>query len=102
MKTSSIWKFRAIAGKVMMGLALAAMVGSVNVLPAYGDDHQRIGKHDRGRYEHRGRGYDKRRYMHREGGYNYYQPYGYSERVYAPVYAPPPEPGISIFFPIHR
>ncbi len=79
-----------MAGKIMMGLVLAAMIGSIDVAPALGkDDHDRQGRHDNGRYEHRGRGYDR----------NYYVP---SRRVYVPppvFYAPPPPPGISIWFP---
>ena len=59
MKTSSTWNFRSIVGKIMMGLVLAAMIGSIDVAPALGkDDHKRGGRHDNGRYEHRGRGYD--------------------------------------------
>ncbi len=90
MKTSSSWNFRSIVGKIMMGLVLAAMIGSIDVVPALGkDDHKRMGKHDSGRYEHRGRGYDRDRYVQRR-------------RVYVPprvIYAPPPPPGISIFLP---
>ena len=64
MKTSSTWNFRSIVGKIMMGLVLAAMIGSIDVAPALGkDDHKRMGKHDNGRYEHRGRGYDRDRYV---------------------------------------
>ena len=91
MKRSSICKFRSIAGKILMGLVFSAMLGSTGVGPALGDDdHDRRGRHDNRRYEHRERGYD------------YYQPYGYRERIYAPIYAPAPAPGVGIFFPIHR
>jgi hypothetical protein len=91
MKKSSTWNFRSVVGKVMMGLVLAAMIGSIGVAPALGkDDHKRRGKHYKHRYEQR----DARPY-----GYHY----GYRERVYYPpprvVYAPPPPPGIGIFFP---
>lgn len=100
MKTSGIWKFRSIAGKIMMGLILCAMIGSVDVAPALGDDdHKRMGKHDNGRYEQRGRGYDHERYKH---GKRDYAPYGHRKRVYAPppvVYEPPHPFGIGIFFP---
>ena len=42
MKTSSTWNFRSIVGKIMMGLVLAAMIGSMDVAPALGkDDHKR-------------------------------------------------------------
>jgi hypothetical protein len=81
-----------------MGLVLAAMIGSIDVAPALGkdkDDHKWKGKHDRGRYDHRGRGYDRDR--------RHYGQYGHRERAYYPpppvVYAPPPPPGIGIFFP---
>jgi len=91
MKTSSRWNFRSIVGKIVMGLVLAAMIGSIDVGPAFGKDDKRMGKHDKGRYEQRGRDY-------RPYGY-----YGHRERVYYPpprvIYAPPPPPGISIFFP---
>jgi len=113
MKISSIWKLRSIAGKITMGLALAAMIGSIDVVPALGYDHDREGRH--GRYEHRGRWHDHYRYEHRgrwhdhyryEHNRRYYRPYyGYREGYYSPppvIYAPPPQPGIGIFFPIHR
>jgi hypothetical protein len=70
----------------MMGLVLAGMIGSIDVVPAFADDR----RHGNVRYEQRGHGYDRDRYDRR-----YYRPYGYSERVYAP----PPPPGIGIFFP---
>jgi hypothetical protein len=101
MKTSSIWNFRSIVGNIMMGLVLAAMIGSIDVAPA-------LGKDDNGRYEDRGRGYDNDRYGH---GRRVYRRHGYRKRVYvsppviyAPlpppvIFAPPPPPGISIFFP---
>ena len=99
MKTSSTWNFRSIAGKMMMGLVLAAMIGSIDVAPALGKD----GRYGKGRYENRGRGNDRGHYVY-ERGRRVYRPYsyGYRERVYAPprvIYAPPPPPGISIFFP---
>ena len=77
-------------GKIMMGLVLAAMIGSIDVVPVLGKDY----KQNKGRYEQRGRGYDRDRYQGRG--------YGYRERVYAPprvIYEPPPPPGIGIFFP---
>jgi hypothetical protein len=103
MKIPSIRNFRSMAGKVMMGLVLAVMIGSVNVAPAIGDDNRgRGGRHDDRRYENRGRGYD-RGHRHMRGRRGYYRPYyGYQERVYVPppvVYAPPPPPGVHIFFP---
>jgi len=121
MKTPSRWNSRSIVGKIMMGLVLAAMIGSFEVAPALAkDDHKRMEKHDNGRYDHRGRGYDRDRYDHRGRGYDrdrydhrgrryyyahgrrMYRPYGYMQPVYAPppvYYEPAPPPGISIFFP---
>jgi len=97
MKTSSAWNFGSIVGKIIMGLVLAAMIGSIDIAPALGkDDHKDRGRHDNGRYEHRGPGYDHKRY---ERDRRDYRPYGYG---YAPppvIYAPPPQPGISVFFP---
>ena len=79
----------------MMGLVLAAMIGSINAAPALGKNDKKMGKHDNGRYQHRGPGYDHKRYQGRPY-------YGYGQRAYAPppvIYAPPPPPGIGIFFP---
>jgi hypothetical protein len=87
-------------GKMMMGLVLAAMIGTIDVAPALAkDNHKNMGKHDNGRYEHRGPGYDHGRYVQ---GRRYNHPPGYRGRAYGPppvVYAPPPPPGIGIFFP---
>jgi hypothetical protein len=88
MKTSGTLNFRSIAGRVMMGLVLAAVIGSIGVAPAFGRDDRR---HDNRRYQHNERGYDRDRH--------YYHPYGYRERVYSPIYAPAPAPGFNIFFP---
>ena len=110
MKTSNTWDFRSIVGKIMMGLALAAMIGSIDVAPALGKGGpKRMGRHDNGRYEDRGRGgWDKHDRGHDRGYYvgGIYRPYGYydgyREPVYVPppvIYAPPPPLGIGIFFP---
>jgi hypothetical protein len=90
MKTSSTWNFRSIVGTIMMGLVLAAMIGVISVAPAIGrDEPKRVERHDNGRDQHRGRGYDNDRYERGRRGY-----------IPPPViYAPPPSPGISIFFP---
>ena len=96
MKTTGTWNFGSIVGKMMMGLVLAAMIGSIDVAPALAKGGPKdMGKHDNGRYEHRGPGYDHNRYRRD------YRP-GPRGRYYAPppvVYAPPPPPGIGIFFP---
>jgi hypothetical protein len=91
MKTSRTWNFRSIVGKIMMGLVLAAMIGSIDVAPAFGKDNQK-----------RMRGHDNGRYVYVQGRRVYQPYYGYRERVYVPppvIYAPPPPPGIRIFFP---
>jgi hypothetical protein len=97
MKTSSKWNYRDIVGKIMMGLVLAVMIGSMDVAPAIG--HERTRNYDNNRYEHRGRGYNRDRYVHDRHARRYND--GYRERVYVPprIYAPPPPPGIGIFFP---
>ncbi|MDA8427713.1 MAG: hypothetical protein M0T70_00470 [Geobacteraceae bacterium] len=107
MKKPSIWNFRPIVGKVMTGLALAVMIGSIHVVPSFGEDgHGRYERgergHNRDRYEHNGREYNRDRYYYKHGRRYYRQPV-YRERVYiAPppvIYAPPEPPGISFFFP---
>jgi hypothetical protein len=99
MKTSGTWNFRTVVGKVMMVLALAAMIGSVDVLQASAKD-KKWDRHDNGRHEwNRGRGY----YENDAHGRRVYRSYGYRERIYVEpppvIYAPPPPPGISVFFP---
>jgi hypothetical protein len=100
MKTSCTGNYTAIAGKIMLGLALAAMLGAVDVVPADArPDRDRVENHDNRRMDNRGRGYDHGRYRNGRGEY---RTYGYRERVYAPpavIYAPPQPPGISLFFP---
>lgn len=100
MKTSGTWNFRFIVGKIMMGLVLAAIIGSIAVAPALAKDNYRGRGHDNGRYEKRGNAYGH--YKSRPRPYGYYD-YGHRERNYYPpppvVYAPPPPPGISIFLP---
>ena len=101
MKKSGRWNLKSIAGKVMLGFVFTAMLGSVYVAPSYGDnDHDRGRGYDHRRVEHRGHAYGHGRW-HDNRGYRYYDD-GYRERIYVepPVfYAPPPEPGIRIFFP---
>jgi len=100
MKTERTWNFRSMGSKILLGLAIATMIGSMDMAPAFAKGKQdRGGKHDRGRYDHRGRGYDHGRYGHDR---RVYRSYGYRDRVYVPppvFYAPPPPPGIGIFFP---
>ena len=89
MKTLSTWNFRSIAGKIMLGLVLVTMIGSIDVTPAFGkDNHERMEQRDNGR--HRGHRYNRDRYV------------VHDRRVYVPppvVYVEPPAPGIQIFFP---
>jgi hypothetical protein len=103
MKISTIGSghFRSKAGKIIMGLVFASMVGGLTAGPALGrDDYRRPGPYDHGRYERRGHDRD---YHYYERGRRVYRPYGYRAPVYAPppvIYAPPPPPpGISIFLP---
>ena len=87
----------------MMGLVLAAMLGSADEALARGNDNdKRIEKHDKGRYEQRGQRHDRGRYEKRRHASRTYGYYGHRERYYPPppvIYAPPPQPGIEIFFP---
>ncbi|MDD5286870.1 MAG: hypothetical protein PHD54_13530 [Desulfuromonadaceae bacterium] len=101
MNSSCTRNFGAVAGRVMIGLVFAAMIGSLDVAPSFAKDKgDRDGRNDRDRYEQRGRGYDNNR--HDRGRRREYRTYTYRERVYLPppvIYAPPPPPGIGIFFP---
>lgn len=82
-------------GKIMIGLALAAMIGGIEAAPALAkDDHKRVERHDNRRSGPRGHGYDRGRYVHGRG---YYDPYGYAPPPV--IYAPAPQPGISVFLP---
>jgi len=98
MKTSSTWNFRSSVGKIMMGIVIVSMIGSIGVAPSFGKDYKR---QDNGRYEKKGHayGHDKKRGR----DYRPYGNYGHRERVYYPpppvVWVPPPPPGIGIFFP---
>jgi len=85
----------------MMGLVLAAMVCSIDVAPALGND-------GRSRYEERGRWHGNDRYRHGRRVYrrhdNRRRVYVSPPVIYAPlpppvIFVPPPPPGISIFFP---
>lgn len=112
MNTSRQLNFQSIAGRIVLGLVLALMIGTIYASPVLAkNDKKYQGKHDNGRYENRGHGHNNDRYGKR--GYYYshgkrvYRPrtyYAPREHVYYPppppvVYAPPPPPGIGIFFP---
>jgi hypothetical protein len=90
-------KIRSTAGKIIIGLVLASMVGGLSALPALGQDHRRPVPPDRDRFERRGP--DRDAYYHRR----VYRPHVPQHPVYAPppvfFEPPPPPPGISIFFP---
>ncbi len=90
-------KIRAKAGKIMIGLVLASLVGGLSALPAFARDFRRDPPPDRDRYERRDRYRDD--YYRRR----VYRDYAPRHRVYAPppiiVEPPPPPPGIHIFFP---
>ncbi len=101
MKTSGAGDFRSLSGKIMMGLVLAATIFSIGVAPALGEgDRDDRGRHDNGRYErNKGREHDRDRHVKRRHDNRRYDD---RERVYVSprvIYAPPPPPGIEIFFP---
>jgi uncharacterized membrane protein len=102
MKTLSTWNFRSIVGKIMLGLVVAAMIGSAEVVPSFGrDNHSRGGRQGGGRSDQRGGGHGRGRSEYGGRGHGY-RSYGYREGFYVPppvIYAPPPAPGIGIFFP---
>lgn len=104
MKTAGSWNLRSMVGKVMLALVMTTMLGTIGVVSAHSDDHdRRFERNDNGRYEQRGRGYDRGydrgRYNHNRR--NYRAPV-YRERVYVEpqvIYAPPRPTGLSIFLP---
>ncbi len=79
---------------MLLSLVVAALIGSVGVASADGNNKNRHkDKHDYGHY-------DNRDYGHH--GNRNYRSHERRERVYLPppmIYAPPPPPGIRIFFP---
>lgn len=101
MKKANTWNFRSLVGKAMTGLVSTALLFSIGVAPASGeDDHNDRGRHDNGRYEkNKGHEHDRDRHVKRRHDNRRYDDRG---RVYVSppvIYAPPPPPGIGIFFP---
>jgi len=99
MKKQGRWNFRSITGKLLIGLVLTIMVGGMNVIPAFSEDHHSHNQnHGRSNAEHMGHGnihYAHRGHSERRG--HYHDHYGrdyYDGREYLP-----PPPGIGIFFP---
>jgi hypothetical protein len=105
MKRLDRWSFRSLGGKIMAGLALAAILGSIEAPPASAGDRDRYeerGRHDNGRFEKRGHGHDHDRDHRRYYDRREYRTTTYVEPVYVPppvYYAPEVSPGISIFLP---
>lgn len=96
---------RSIAGKVVLALAFASIVGGVSLAPAFADNDDWKQKQNRGQYRAEGREdndrVEYRYYGYQPYNYNYtYRPYTY----YAPppvVYAPPYQsPGLNFVFPL--
>ena len=90
---------RSLVGKIVLALAVAAVMVGISLGPALSEDNERRDRQqERYRRAHQPsrRAYQPPRRAH--------QPYGYYAPppvVYAPppvVYAPPPSPGISLFF----
>ncbi len=98
-------KLRSTAGKIIIGLILASMVGGVSALPAFGQDHRRQPPPNRDRYDRRDRDRNDRRDRDRDDYYRrrVYRDRDQDRRVYAPpsvVIEPPPlPPGLHIFLP---
>jgi hypothetical protein len=98
------------AGKILVALAFASMIGGVSVGTALGDENswrqsqQNRGEHGRDRRDNgswRGNGswHDNGGWRDNRGGWHAYQP------VYVPppvIYHPSASPGISLFFPFFR
>lgn len=106
MKTIATSSFRSLAGKIVLGLVMAAMLGGLDAAPAAAGDHGNRGDYRGDRHnEYRGRGHDRGYWGRDRYNRRVYRAYGYVEPVYVapPVYyAPLPEPGVSIFLPSIR
>jgi hypothetical protein len=103
-----------LVGKIVMALAFAAVIGSLSIAPALGQDHERRqGQQEQGRYErerHDERGW-RARGRHDRRHWRTYQSYRYAAPFYTRppvIYTPPPvvynpypyqSPGISIVLP---
>jgi hypothetical protein len=102
MKTSTqqAKNFRPTIHKIVMALALVSLMGSMSMTPALSrDEGDRRGHADKGWHKGEQQGDRGRREYRPE----YQHPYRYAQPVYAPppvYYAPPPSPGISLFFPL--
>jgi hypothetical protein len=90
---------RAIAGKMLLAVALASALGGLSVGPALGDDRD-------WRREQQNRAWQQEQERAR---YERYRRDYHRRQVYRPIYAPPPvvyapapSPGISLFFPLFR
>lgn len=93
--------FSSTAGKAVMVLAFASVIGGLSITPALADNNGRDG---RGHWQR-----DHQREWHGDRDHHYgYQPEYRRPYYYArPVYVPPPvyyeprqSPGISLFFPL--
>jgi hypothetical protein len=97
-------ELRSAAGRTVLALAFASVIGAVSLGPALGNnDDDNWNKGHQTNQQHANERHDE---GDRHGNQNYgYQPYGYQPYgYYAPppvVYAPPePSPGINLFFPL--
>ena len=91
-----------------MALAVASVMGSMAITPAFADNDHRANNHgqvhrDNGRHGDERRGdRDYREYRYDRRGYQ--QSYYYSQPVYAPppvYYDPQPSAGINLVFPLN-
>ena len=97
-----------IAGKILMALSFASMIGGISVGTALADDNDRRQpqqnrrEQDRREQARRQQEVDRRDHggwRDNRGAWHAYQP------AYVPppvVYTPSPSPGITIFFPFFR
>jgi hypothetical protein len=84
---------RSLAGKIVLALTVAAVLGGLAPGLAFSDDHDR-----RDRDQRRSRRVFRPAPRVYVQPYGYAQPYGYYEAPPPVVYVPPPSPGISLFF----
>jgi len=102
--TNQAMHLRPTTSRLVMVLAVAAMMGGMAVTPARAKDNDKHqGHQDQGLHKGQYKGERERPEYRPVYRPVYQEPYRYSQPVYVPppvYYEPQPSPGISLFFPL--